>query len=339
MALLAMALAAAPARAETYLLPTDGSSVVGGIQVVTIANADTTLLDVARHYDLGYQEITVANPAVGPWVPKLGSRVVVPTEFILPPGPWEGIVVNIPQRRLFYFPTPPAGQPAVVMTFPISIARAGWSTPLGRTRIVAKHRDPSWFVPKNIQEEHRAEGEPRFPTYFPPGPDNPMGMLALQTGFAEIFIHGTNKPWGVGMRTSHGCMHLYPEDAAKLFDIVPVGTPVRIIDEPVTIGARGGTLYLSATEALAEYPRDYPEATRAVAAYIAFTQTPGHAAFAELDWPRLQAAVAARRILPVPVSRGAPGVDEEIAAVPPQPYEHAPYGPDANDAAVPAAPE
>ena len=223
---------AVSAQAATFALPADGNTIVGHVRVVTDIGKNT-LFDIMRHFDLGYEEIVAANPGVSVWVPGQHQKIVAPTEFILPPKPWVGIVINVPQRRLYYFPKPKKGEAPQVMTFPLSIFRPGWPTPLGRTRIIAKYRDPNWIVPKSIQEEHRKEGESQFPSYFPPGPDNPMGMLAMQTGFPEIFIHGTSEPWGVGMRTSHGCFHLYPEDAAQLFPALPVGTPVRIINEPL----------------------------------------------------------------------------------------------------------
>lgn len=324
------------AKAASFPLPIGGDNIVGDIQVVTIANPDTTLLDIARHYDLGFEEMTQVNPDVSNWVPKLGSRVIIPTEFILPPGPLKGIVINIPQRRLFYFPKPAPLQEAQVMTFPISIAREGWRTPLGQSRIIAKYRDPSWFVPKSIQEEHRSDGETEFPTYFPPGPDNPMGMLALATSFPGIFIHGTNMPWGVGMRTSHGCLHLYPEDAAQLFPIVPVGTLVRIVDEPITIGVRDSTLYLSSSKPISEYPSELPVPSRALSALVPYTQDSGSAhSYAEADWQRVYDAAMAHQILPIPISQGAPSIEDLIEEVKPQPYENEPYGPDANAAEPP----
>lgn len=326
-ALLLATLLAGPAAAATYPLPTDGSTVVGQYQVVT-ADSRNTLLDIARHFDLGFEEITLANPGVSIWLPGEGTRIVVPTAFILPPRPWRGIVVNLPQRRLYYFPRPRTGEPASVVTFPIGSARPGWPTPLGTTRITAKYEDPSWFVPKSIQDEHRNAGEPDFPEYFPPGPDNPMGMLALETGFAKIFIHGTNRPWGVGMRVTHGCIRLYPEDAAELFAAVAVGTPVRILHEPVAVGYRGDTLYLGVAEPLDDYPADprslFARATDALALHDA-----------PVDWARVEQVVAARRFLPIPVSSGGPGLDEILAAIPPQPYAFEPYGVEANQGLPP----
>jgi L,D-transpeptidase ErfK/SrfK len=328
-----------PGRGATFLLPSDGSNIVGQLQVVT-ADSRNTLLDIARHYDLGHEEITVANPGVSIWLPGEGTPIVVPTEFILPPLPWQGIVVNIPQRRLYYFPRPKAKTQATVVTFPIGIARPGWPTPLGSTRITAKYKDPSWFVPKSIQEEHRSQGERDFPEYFPPGPDNPMGMLAMETGFDKIFIHGTNRPWGVGMRVTHGCIRLYPEHAAFLFPEVPVGTPVRFINQPVMVGERGDLLYLGVSEPVDAYPDDVDSlllrAIDAVALHKAQHKAQQNAA--EIDWDRVLQAVAAKRFVPIPVSVGAPSLDDIIASIKPEKYDFEPYGIDANQGMPPDVP-
>jgi L,D-transpeptidase ErfK/SrfK len=316
-------------RGATFLLPSDGNNIVGQIQVVT-ADSRNTLLDIARHFELGFEEITLANPGVSIWLPGEGTRIVVPTEFILPPPPWQGIVVNIPQRRLYYFPPRKVKEPATVITFPLGIARPGWPTPLGSTRITGKHKDPAWFVPKSIQEEQRQAGEPNFPDYFPPGPNNPMGMLALQTGFPQIFIHGTNRPWGVGMKVSHGCLHLYPEHAADLFPQVKIGMPVRFINQPVLVGERDRQLYLSVFEPVDGYPED-PRSLLVQAMDMLLTYD------APIDWKRVEQVVEARRIMPVPIIVGAPGLDDILAALPPQPYTFEPYGIEANDAMPPEA--
>jgi len=319
-----------PARGATFFLPTDGSNIVGQFQVVT-ADSRNTLLDIARHFDLGHEEITLANPGVSIWLPGEGTRIIVPTAFILPPRPWQGIVMNIPQRRLYYFPRRKAKERATVITFPIGIARPGWPTPLGTTRIIGKHKDPSWFVPKSIQEEYRSQGEPDFPEYFPPGPTNPMGMLALQTGFAQIFIHGTNRPWGVGMRVSHGCLHLYPEHAATLFSEVSIGTPVRIINQPVMVGNRDGLLYLSVFEPVDGYPDDQGSLLEQAMDALTLYDAP-------IDWNRVEQAVDAKRIVPTPVSVGAPSLDDILALIRPEKYEFEPYGIEANDAMPPDVP-
>ena len=321
---------AVPVRGATFPLPTDGSNIVGQLQVVTV-DSRNTLLDIARHYELGHEEITRANPGVSIWLPGEGTPIVVPTEFILPPQPWVGIVVNISQRRLYYFPPHKANEPATVVTFPIGISRPGWSTPLGTTRIIGKYKDPAWFVPKSIQEEHRSKGEDNFPDYFPPGPNNPMGMLAMETGFPQIFIHGTNHPWGVGMQVSHGCIHLYPENAAYIFPRLPVGTPVRIINQPVSAGERGGLLYLSVSEPVEGYPGSQDNLlSQAMDALTRYSP--------EIDWVRVKQVVDAQPVLPVPVSIGAPSLDRILDSIKPTKYDFEPYGIDANDASPPDAP-
>lgn len=323
-------------QADALDLPADGSMIVGKIHVV-IPTHENTLLDIARHYDLGHHEITWANPDVNIWMPGENARVIVPTQYILPPKPWKGIVVNISQRRLFYFPTAKKGETPQVITFPISIAREGWSTPLGETKLVAKHKDPSWFVPKSIQTEHKQEGETEFPEYFPPGPDNPMGMLAMQTGFNGIYIHGTNRPWGVGMRTSHGCLHLYPEDAAILFPLVSAGMPVRVIDAPFVVGVQGNQLLMASYEPVAEYGATRNLYTRAVLALVPYIQPDPKATSATVDvaWDRVQKVVDKKTLVPISVSPGGASMDDIISSTPPEPYDFPPYGVDANDASLP----
>jgi L,D-transpeptidase ErfK/SrfK len=323
------------AQAATFALPEPDNTIVGRVRVVTDVGKNT-LFDIARHYDLGHQEIVSANPGVSLWVVNKNQKIVVPTEFILPPKPWTGVVINVPQRRLYYFPKPRIGEKPLVMTFPLSIFRPGWPTPLGRTSIIAKYKDPSWFVPKSIQEEHRKNGEPDFPTYFPPGPDNPMGMLAMQTGFREIFIHGTNEPWGVGMRTSHGCFHLYPEDAAQLFPILPVGTPVRIINDPYVVGRRYGRLYMAAFEPLTDYPSTTGPLSTAVAAVVRLlSDKPDATHRAEVDWERVTFVAQAGSPVPMAISPGAQGLENLIAEIEPEAYPYPPYGTDANSGLLP----
>lgn len=323
--------------ATTFAIPPDGSSVVGRIRVIT-PGAHNTLLDIARHFDLGYHEITWANPDVDPWVPGAATPVVIPTQFILPPKPWLGIVVNIPQRRLYYFP-PATDSAPQVMTLPVSIAREGWSTPLGNTTVIAKYKDPAWFVPKSIREEKIREGEIDFPTYFPPGPDNPMGMLAVRIGFDGIFIHGTNRPWGVGMRTSHGCLHLYPEDALTLFPLMKPGIPVRVINTPFMAGTDAGQLLITSYESVPEYPTSNDDFTQAVLALEPYL-LPGIEVIGEpyeVDWDRLQTLLGRNVVIPTPVNLGSPPPEQLLTGIAVEPYIRTPYGEDANNASPPAA--
>lgn len=348
--LISQAWLATTAMGETFTLPTDGSTLVGNPKLI-IPTQENTLLDIARQLDVGYHEITWANPGTDVWVPEKNLKVVVPTQYILPPKPWTGIVLNISQRRLYFFPVPAKGQPARVMTYPVSIAREGWSTPLGLTKVTAKHKDPAWFVPKSIQAEHKAAGETEFPEYFPPGPNNPMGMLAIQLGFPGIFIHGTNRPWGVGMRTSHGCLHLYPEDAATIFPLMSAGISVRVIDEPLVVGVKQGQLYLASYEAVEEYGTSKDRMTRAVLALAPYLQstlmtTPPAGASSkkptapmpvryDVDWEKVKKIASANQVIPVSISPSGASLESILQAIPPDLYDYPPYGMDANDASMP----
>ena len=233
-------LAASPARAEVYELPPEGFDVIGAVATVT-ARYDDTLVDIARHHGLGYQDIVRANPDVGVWLPGEGTEVVLPMRFVLPPGPREGLVLNLAEYRMYYFPKPRNGEPAYVYTYPMSIGRMDWETPLGETRIVAMAKNPAWYPPQSVRDEHAADGDP-LPRVVPAGPENPLGTRALRLGLPGYLIHGTNRPAGVGMRVSHGCIRMFPEDIEFLFQHITVNTVVRIINAPVKIGWDGEDL-------------------------------------------------------------------------------------------------
>ena len=228
------------ARTEVYDLPPDGNDVVGALMTV-IARADDTLLDIARRHGLGYEDIVRANPNVDTWLPGEGTAVTLPTRYVLPRGPRKGVVLNLAEYRLYYYPTPEEGQPAVVMTYPISIGRMDWETPLGLTKVVAKVRNPAWYPPDSVRAEHLADGDP-LPRVVPPGPQNPLGDYAMRLGIPGYLIHGTNRPDGVGMRVTHGCIRMFPEDIDYLFDKIDVSTSVRIVNEPVKMGWNGDEL-------------------------------------------------------------------------------------------------
>ncbi len=234
-----------------------GQDVVGQVQVVRARYTDT-FVDFARAYGLGYDDLVAANPGIDPWLPGAGTAIVLPTRYVLPLAPRRGIVLNVAAKRLFWYPPVADGEPQVVETFPVGIGRAGWSTPTGTTTVVSKARDPIWYVPRSVREEHRAAGDP-LPRQVPPGPDNPLGRHVLSLGIAGYLIHGTNKPAGVGMRVSHGCVRLFPEDIAYVYDHVPVGTPVRIVNQPVLFGWDGDELYLEAHAPLDEDNRPWAE--------------------------------------------------------------------------------
>jgi L,D-transpeptidase ErfK/SrfK len=243
-ALGAALLAAAPAGASLYPLPTDGSSVVGEDTNVTTVYQDT-LPDLAHRYSLGYYEIIRANPGVDVWLPGAGKELMLPGRHILPAVPHEGIVVNLPEHRLYYFPKPQGHDKPIVITYPVSIGKMDWHTPLGETHVIAKIVHPAWYPPASIRKEHADNGDP-LPNVVPPGPDNPLGDFALRlaAGKGEYMIHGTNNPTAVGMAVTHGCIRMYPEDVAALFALIPVGTKVRLINEPVKVAWVEGQLLI-----------------------------------------------------------------------------------------------
>ena len=230
------------ARAEIYELPPEGYDVIGAMSTVA-ARYEDTLLDIARRHGLGYEDIVRANPDVDTWVPGEGTEVVLPTRFVLPAGPRRGVVLNLAEYRMYYYPEPKDGEPAYVMTYPISIGRMDWETPLGMTKVISKVRNPAWYPPESVREEHAADGRP-LGRIVPPGPDNPLGEFAMLLGLPGYLIHGTNRPAGVGMRVTHGCVRMFPEDIEYVFSQIGVDTPVRIINEPVKIGWEGERLVM-----------------------------------------------------------------------------------------------
>jgi L,D-transpeptidase ErfK/SrfK len=240
----------ATAWATVYELPADGSSVFGTDQRIKAAYKDT-LLDIARRYSLGYEEIIRANPGVDLWLPGEGTEILLPGRRILPPGPRVGIVVNLPEHRLYYYPSPKKGpipkkgHKAVVVTYPISIGRMDWHTPLGQTWVATKEKHPNWYPTAGVLKEHAANGDP-LPKVVRPGPKNPLGeyKMRLAVGDGTYEIHGTNNPQAVGMAITHGCIRMYPEDVAALFAAVPIGTKVWLINDPVKVAYVDGDLLL-----------------------------------------------------------------------------------------------
>jgi len=229
---------------RVFPLPTDGSTVIGEDASVTTVYEDT-LPDLAQRNSLGYYEIVRANPGVDVWVPGADKHLTLPGRRILPPGPREGIVVNLPEHRLYYYPKPRRGEEPVVITYPVSIGKMDWRTPLGETRIVSKVRNPPWYPPESVRKEHEERGDP-LPKVVPAGPDNPLGAFAMRLGVGSgsYLIHGTNNPVAVGMAVTHGCIRMYPEDVAALFPLVPVGTKVRLVNEPVKAAWVAGQLLI-----------------------------------------------------------------------------------------------
>ena len=287
-----------PALGSTFWLPREGDSVVGHLQGAVAAQEDT-LVDIGRRFNVGYEELKLANPGVDPWIPGDGTLVVIPSRYVLPDTPRTGIVLNLAEMRLYYYPDPIDSPRRRVITHPISIGRVGWSTPLGTTRIISKVENPTWYPPASIRAEAEADGEP-LPLVVPPGPDNPLGTHALAFAKKGYLIHGTNKPFGLGMRVSHGCVRMYPEDIVTLYQAVPVNTPVHVVNQPLKTGWRDGVLYVEAHPAAGELQLgEAPEAGDAMRQVVAVT-SPEQSE--HIRWEQVTAVVETLTGIPYAVS-------------------------------------
>jgi L,D-transpeptidase ErfK/SrfK len=249
-----------PEPVPTHTFVIDANTDIVGVVQKTQATKEDTLTDIARRFNVGYEEIVRANPGVDPWLPGENTEIVIPSQFILPNAPREGIVINAAAMRLFYYPKVKKGEPQVVHTYPIGIGKVGWKTPEGATKIVRRQKDPTWRPTASIIKEHLKERGEKLDPVIGPGPENPLGRYAFYLGWPTYMIHGTNKPAGVGLRSSHGCIRLYPEDIAQLFELAPIGTQVRVVNQPFLFGWHDGALHIQAFDVLEDDPRDWKKA-------------------------------------------------------------------------------
>ena len=285
------AMAAAAANAATATAARDD---LIGARGYAVADAETTLADLALAHDLGYVELVIANPGIDPWLPAAGATIVLPTDHLLPAAPRAGLVVNYADQRLYHFRAN-----RLVATYPVGIAAEGVPPRLGATSVVGKRRDPSWSPTASM-----LEAAPDLPRFVPAGPDNPLGSRALDLGWPGHVIHGTNRPYGIGRRVSMGCVRLYEADIAALFVAVGPGTPVLFVDQPIKLGWSGGVLHLEI----------HPDVEQAIE--IQESRPPAHAPLPELplrvvlaagpradaiDWSRVEAAAARRDGMPVAI--------------------------------------
>jgi L,D-transpeptidase ErfK/SrfK len=281
---------------------TDGDDMVGTIAAIDTRENDV-LPDIARHFGLGYNDISIANSTVSPWTPKPGSHVVLPVQFILPDSPHKGIALNLANMRLFFYPKK---QPDKVYTYPVGIGRQGWNTPMGLTSIVAKDANPSWYVPESIHREHAEKGD-SLPKVVGSGPDNPLGLYAMRLGIPGYLIHGTNKPYGIGMQISHGCVQLYPEDIEVLFKKATVGVPVRIIHQPYLTAWHQDMLYLEAHEPLPKWAKDKAKLKKQVVKQLHEISAKKSAA---VDWDKVERILQRSDGIPTPILVQSPDVAE-----------------------------
>jgi len=287
----------------SYVVPTDArgkpeDTVIGAATTYEIRPGDT-LLDVARYHDLGYNEIVAANPGVDPWIPEAGTEIVLPTEWVLPCCSYEGIVVNIPEMRLYqYRRSKDAPGTVTVHTHPVGLGRDDRRTPRGTFRVSGKTVNPTWYIPESIRREHIKERGDHRRAIAGGADDNPLGKHRISLASSLYAIHGTNIPWGVGMMVSHGCLRLYPEDIERLFPRVAVGTPVRFVYQPVKVGARAGETWVEVHEDVYRYARSLSaDAQKALS---------GRAGGGRVDRELLEATVRERHGVPVRVESAAP---------------------------------
>ena len=281
------------AFSASYVVEKD-SDIVGEVRYHKVGDEDS-LYSLAEKYNLGILELMAANPGVDPWVPPKNSVVKIPSIYILPRDMRKGIVINLSELRLFYFK-----DKNTVITFPVGIGREGWQTPVGKTKIALKRKNPVWIPTKSILEEN-----PNLPKIVPAGPDNPLGKYALNLGWPSFAIHGTNKPYGIGQRSSHGCIRMYPSDIEELFKAVKTGTKVTITDDSYKLGWRDGVLYLESTptqeqlDAIAD--RKTPETIIPSEIYTQIEEMVGDDE--NIDWNLVDNAIIMRSGSPVAIGR------------------------------------
>ena len=284
------------AAAYTGMWQTDENDSVVGRNQVYIARYEDTLLDIARRFGMGLAELRLANPGVDTWLPGEGTAIRLPSRFILPEAPRSGVVINVAEMRIYYYPK---GEP-VVRTWPISIGRVGWETPLGKTSIVRKKAYPTWYPPESIREEAAREGNP-LPRVVGPGPDNPLGTHALYLGFPEYLIHGTNKPFSIGMRVSHGCIRMYPEHIVELFELVGPGTPVTLVHQGVKAGWVGDELFLEVHPDIGVLDEEARPSMADIVSSLAAT-IPAEGPPVVVYWKRIREVLATANGIPVAVA-------------------------------------
>ena len=305
-----------PVATHKFVLNDDKDDLFGEVQL-TVAGKEDTLPDIARRFNVGYEEIVRANPGVDPWIPGVGRKVVVPSQFILPNAPHEGVVINLAAMRIYYFPKHKSGEPQLVYTHPIGVGKVGWQTPEGVTKIIAREENPTWRPSAGVRKEHAANEDP-VPAVVPPGPDNPLGKYKFSLGWPSYLIHGTNKPYGVGLRSSHGCIRLYPEDIKKFYEAVPLGTQVRVVNQPFLFGWHAGRLYLQAYTVFEDDSRNWSKAQQALLMKSMSRRLEKlmKGAGTRIDWDAVTQVAHAPRGIAVPVSVAASTVDEVLAAAP-----------------------
>jgi L,D-transpeptidase ErfK/SrfK len=273
-----------------------------------VTGEEDTFADIARHFDIGYVELRAANPGIDPWSAPPGEKLVIPTFKLLPRAPQAGIVVNLGEMRMYYYPTP--GRPP--LTFPLGIGREGLETPTGQTSIVKKVVGPVWFPTDRMRKD-----KPWLPASIPPGASNPLGTHAMYLGWPTFLIHGSNKPWGIGRRVSSGCMRMYPEDIVTMYNTTPVGMRVTVVNQPIKIGWLDDGLYLEANPSLTQSDQieiNGTHATKGITPGLRQNIIDAAGKWApRIDWPLAEKIVRERRGIPVRIA--SPDAEAETPAL------------------------
>ncbi len=280
----------------------NGDDVIGRLAVVKLEKGDT-LPDIARHFSLGINAVSEANPGIDMWVPEAGERIILPLSFILPDTPRKGIVVNLATMRLFKFKGD--SKSLAVSTYPVGVGTVERPTPMGQTRVARKTARPTWHVPASIAADHRKKGD-ILPAEVPPGPENPLGEYALYLSKSGYLIHGTNKPASIGLKATNGCMRLYPENIEMLYKDTPVNTPVAIVNQPYLIGQRDGVLYMEA-----HTPQESSGAVELEKIYEKLRNIEKKSG-RTLDWKKIKEVQAEARGIPVPIFEMRQGSENEV---------------------------
>jgi L,D-transpeptidase ErfK/SrfK len=265
--------------------------VIGRLAAIILEKGDS-LPDIARHFSLGINTVSAANPGVDIWVPEARGTILLPLSFALPDTRRKGIVINLAAMRLFYFKKD--GKLLTVSTYPVGIGTTEQPTPIGQMYITRKKFQPTWYVPTVIAKDHRKKGD-LLPASVAPGPLNPLGEYALYLSKSGYLVHGTNKPASIGLRATYGCIRLYPEDIKRLYKNTPVKTPVRIVNQPYLVGQRDGIIYIEAHKPFEE--SGTAELKKAYAKLRNIEKKSGHA----FDWKKVKEVVTEARGFPVPI--------------------------------------
>jgi len=267
-----------------------------GLNTFYTTKHEDTLIEIARIHGISFADILSVNGDMDPWIPGKDNKLLIPKQHILPFGKREGIIINIGDLRLYYF----QGN-NIIKTFPIGIGRSGWETPLGNAIIIDKKENPIWIPPESVREE-----DPELPKVVAAGPDNPLGTRAIYLSMPSYLLHGTNKPYGVGMKVSHGCIRLYPEHIEELYNLVKINTKVNIIDQPVKSGWLNDELFIEVHK-LPKYVRENSKSSEnnqnLLPLAYEITQKAAGLEILKVDWDKVKIAVKEAKGIPVRISK------------------------------------